>query len=78
MLVLIAVMGIVPQPFLEPAKPAVDRLIARFESADQRLRAADPGRPPSVGTQRVGLAAGAALPSPTGLLAPPAPHVKTP
>jgi NADH-quinone oxidoreductase subunit M len=78
MLVLIAVMGLMPQPFLAPAKPAVDRLLATFQRADDRLRAENPGRPPSVGTQQVGLA-GAALPAPTGFLAPPAHHdVKTP
>ena len=75
MLVLIAVMGLVPQPFLTPAKPAVDRLLATFQRADDRLRAEQPGRPPSVGTAPAALAAGAALPSPTGLLAPPTrPH----
>jgi NADH-quinone oxidoreductase subunit M len=78
MLLLVAVMGLVPQPFLRPAKPAVDRLLATFQRADDRLRAENPGRPPSVGTQQAGLAAGAALPSPTGFLAPPAHHVKTP
>jgi NADH-quinone oxidoreductase subunit M len=77
MLVAIVVMGVVPQPFLAPAKPAVDRLLSRFQAADDRLRAANPGLPPSVGTQEVGLAAGAALRSPTGLLVPSTP-VKTP
>ncbi|HET7753142.1 MAG TPA: NADH-quinone oxidoreductase subunit M [Anaeromyxobacteraceae bacterium] len=50
LLVLIVVMGLFPQPFLTPAKPAVDRLVGRFEQADARLRAADPSRQPSVGT----------------------------
>jgi NADH-quinone oxidoreductase subunit M len=79
MLLLIVVMGLVPQPFLRPAKPAVDRLLTTFQAADDRLRAANPGRPPSVGTQPVGLAAGGGLRAPTGFLAPPAvDHVPTP
>ena len=39
MILLIVVMGILPQPFLDPAKPAVDRLISRFQAAEQRLGA---------------------------------------
>jgi NADH-quinone oxidoreductase subunit M len=70
MLVLIVVMGLVPQPFLAPAKPAVDRLLGRFEQADARLRAAEPGRPPSVGTAPPAMAAGRRVPAPTGLAAP--------
>jgi NADH-quinone oxidoreductase subunit M len=44
-IVLIVVMGILPGPFLAPAKPAVDRLVARFQAAEQRL-----GQGPQVGT----------------------------
>ena len=44
MLVLIVVMGILPGPFLAPAKPAVDRLVARFQLAEQRLGARPAGR----------------------------------
>jgi NADH-quinone oxidoreductase subunit M len=69
MLIAIAVMGIRPQPFLAPAKPAVDRLLATFQAADDRLRLADPSRPQSVGTAPAALAGGL-LDAPTGLLAP--------
>ena len=50
-LVLIAVMGLVPEPFLRPARPAVDRLIGRMQAAEQRLRMEDPGLRPLVGTE---------------------------
>jgi NADH-quinone oxidoreductase subunit M len=73
MLVAIVVMGVAPQPFLAPAKPAVDRLLTRFQAADDRRRAASPGLPPSVGTQETGLAAGDAAPPRTGFLVAP-PH----
>jgi NADH-quinone oxidoreductase subunit M len=45
MIVLIFVMGIVPGPFLAPAKPAVDRLVVRFQATEARL-----GRTSTVGT----------------------------
>jgi NADH-quinone oxidoreductase subunit M len=45
MIALILVMGLVPQPFLRPVKPAVDRLVQRFEAAETRL-----GGPKQVGT----------------------------
>jgi NADH-quinone oxidoreductase subunit M len=77
MLVAIAVMGLRPQPFLEPAKPAVDRLLATFQAADGRLRLADPSRPPSVGTAPAALA-GRLLEAPTGFLAPKAHAAETP
>jgi NADH-quinone oxidoreductase subunit M len=48
--VLIVAMGLAPSPFLEPAKPAVDRLLARFQAAEQRLRRENPSLPPQVGT----------------------------
>jgi NADH-quinone oxidoreductase subunit M len=60
MIVLIVVMGLVPQPFLAPAKPAVDRLVQRFQAAEMRM-----GRAPKdsqVGTQTTALAARPALP----------------
>jgi NADH-quinone oxidoreductase subunit M len=62
MLVLIVVMGLLPGPFLAPAKPAVDRLVARFQQAEQRL-----GAGPQVGTvtPAVAVRAGAAAPAPT-------------
>jgi len=44
-MVLIVVMGLVPQPFLDPAKSSVDRLVARFQQAEARL-----GVPSTVGT----------------------------
>ena len=37
LIVLIVVMGLLPQPFLAPAKPAVDRLVGRFVAAESRL-----------------------------------------
>ncbi|ABS28333.1 NuoM family protein [Anaeromyxobacter sp. Fw109-5] len=62
MIALIVVMGILPGPFLAPAKPAVDRLIARFQQVEQRL-----GTGPQVGTiaPAVSVRAGAAAPAPT-------------
>jgi len=66
------VMGLAPQPFLAPAKPAVDRLVTRMQDADRRLRAREPGRPPSVGTPSPALALEPAA-APGGLAAlPPA------
>ena len=62
LLILIGVMGLVPQPFLDPAKPAVDRLLARFAAAEQRLRDQDPARPPTTGSQPPGFAATGAQP----------------
>ncbi len=58
LLLLIGVMGLVPQPFLNPAKAPVDRLITRFAAAEQRLREQDPSRPPSIGTQPTPVLAG--------------------
>ncbi|HEX9402751.1 MAG TPA: NADH-quinone oxidoreductase subunit M [Anaeromyxobacter sp.] len=57
MIALIVVMGLVPQPFLAPAKPAVDRLVQRFQATEQRL-----GLPTTVGTQTTAIAARPALP----------------
>ena len=37
MLLLIVVMGLVPGPFLAPAKPAVDRLVQRFQATELAL-----------------------------------------
>jgi NADH-quinone oxidoreductase subunit M len=59
MIALIVVMGLMPQPFLAPAKPAVDRLVARFQATEQRL-----GLPTTVGTQTTAIAARPALPAP--------------
>jgi NADH-quinone oxidoreductase subunit M len=59
MIALIVVMGLVPQPFLAPAKPAVDRLVQRFQAAEVRL-----GRGPQVGTQVPAISVRAALPAP--------------
>jgi NADH-quinone oxidoreductase subunit M len=59
MIVLIVVMGVLPQPFLQPAKPAVDRLVRRFQAAEVRL-----GRGPQVGTDTTAISARAALPIP--------------
>jgi len=62
MIALIVVMGLAPQPFLDPAKPAVDRLIGRLTAADAKLRRYEiadlPQRlgtePPAILTVRVG------------------------
>jgi NADH-quinone oxidoreductase subunit M len=45
MVILIVVMGLKPQPFLDPAKSSVDRLVRRFEAVEARL-----GRPTQVGS----------------------------
>src|SRR5512144_239409 len=59
MVLFIVVMGVVPGPFLAPAKPSVDRLVQRFQAEERRL-----GLAPQVGTQTTGFAAraSAALP----------------
>ncbi len=36
MIALILVMGLVPQPFLRPMKPSVDRLVARFQAVEAK------------------------------------------
>jgi NADH-quinone oxidoreductase subunit M len=70
MIVLIVVMGLVPQPFLAPAKPAVDRLVQRFQATEQRL-----GLAPSVGTQTVAVSVRpAAFPAAIPAIPSPAPH----
>jgi NADH-quinone oxidoreductase subunit M len=58
LLLLIGLMGLVPQPFLDPAKVPVDRLMIRFAAAEQRLRAQDPSRLPTTGTQPTPVLAG--------------------
>ncbi|HSN92308.1 MAG TPA: NADH-quinone oxidoreductase subunit M [Anaeromyxobacteraceae bacterium] len=55
MVALIVVMGLLPQPFLAPAKTSVDRLVRRFQAAEARM-----GVPTSVGTVAPALAVGAA------------------
>ena len=37
MVVLILVMGLLPQPFLAPVRPSVERLVQRFQAAETRL-----------------------------------------
>jgi NADH-quinone oxidoreductase subunit M len=72
MVALIVVMGLVPQPFLAPAKTSVDRLVRRFEAAEARM-----GVPTSVGTVIPAVAAAAApaarpvFPTPPGIEAAP-------
>jgi NADH-quinone oxidoreductase subunit M len=78
MIAFIVVMGIVPGPFLAPAKPSVDRLVQRFQAAEVRL-----GKGPQVGTQTTGFAARtAALPFlpavPAAAEAPPTPPIVLP
>jgi NADH-quinone oxidoreductase subunit M len=53
---LIVAMGVVPQPFLDPAKGSVDRMLARFQQTEQRLQRQEPGYEPSTGTQPPALA----------------------
>jgi NADH-quinone oxidoreductase subunit M len=53
-------MGLLPQPFLAPAKPAVDRLVERFQVAEQRL-----GLGPQVGTRETAISVRAAAPVPS-------------
>jgi NADH-quinone oxidoreductase subunit M len=61
-LVLIVVMGLVPQPFLDPAKTSVDRLLGRFQAAEQRLQQREPGYQPTTGTAPPALASAARAP----------------
>jgi len=56
LIVLVGVMGLVPQPFLEPLKQPVDRLMGRMTAAEQRLRDQDPSRPPTTGAMAPALA----------------------
>jgi NADH-quinone oxidoreductase subunit M len=51
MVALILVMGLAPQPFLNRAKPSVDRLVQRFQEVETRL-----GQGPLVGTTRPSIA----------------------
>ncbi len=62
LLVLIGVMGLVPQPFLDPAKAPVDRLLGRFQATEQRLQQAEPRYQPQTGTQAPAFAYAAARP----------------
>jgi NADH-quinone oxidoreductase subunit M len=52
MLAAIAIMGLAPGPFLAPARPAVDRLVQRFQQAELRA-----GMPVTVGTIDTAVAA---------------------
>jgi NADH-quinone oxidoreductase subunit M len=56
LLALVVVMGVLPQPFLDPARGPVDRLLGRFAAAEQRLRQQDPGYVPASGSQPPALA----------------------
>jgi NADH-quinone oxidoreductase subunit M len=72
MIALIVIMGIVPGPFLAPAKPAVDRLVQRFQAAEVRL-----GNGPQVGTVEPAIAVTARTPAAAQAPQPgaePAPH----
>jgi NADH-quinone oxidoreductase subunit M len=70
MIAFIFLMGLMPGPFLAPAKPSVDRLVQRFQAEEQRQ-----GRGPQVGTQTTGFAARAAAALP---LVPAAPAAAAP
>ena len=52
MIALIVVMGLVPQPFLAPAKPAVDRLVAALPGRRAAARAPTAGRHADDGDRR--------------------------
>jgi len=52
MIVFIVVMGLMPGPFLAPARPAVDRLVQRFQQVEARQ-----GWPTEVGTAPTAVAA---------------------
>jgi NADH-quinone oxidoreductase subunit M len=54
--VAIVAMGLVPQPLLATSRTSVDRLVARMQAAEQRMRQADPSLPPMVGTEPAALA----------------------
>jgi NADH-quinone oxidoreductase subunit M len=71
--VLIVVMGIVPQPFLAPAKPSVDRLIALLQQAERRMN-----RGPQVGTEPPALASARPAMPPSAPAAPPAGNAPSP
>ncbi|HEX7624378.1 MAG TPA: Fe-S-binding domain-containing protein, partial [Anaeromyxobacteraceae bacterium] len=51
LLLLIGLMGLMPQPFLDPARQPVDRLLSRFAQVERRLQDADPARTPTTGSQ---------------------------
>ena len=80
MIALIGVMGLLPQPFLAPAKPAVDRLIGRMAAAEQRMRQDDPGLRPLVGTEPAALALARPAPraAPAAAVPPAAPTAAEP
>jgi NADH-quinone oxidoreductase subunit M len=68
MIVAIVVMGLLPQPFLAPAKPAVDRLVQRFQAAEVAM-----GRTQSeVGTVTTAIASTPRLPPVPAMPAAPA------
>ncbi len=71
--VLIVVMGIVPQPFLAPAKPSVDRLIALLQQAERRMN-----RGPQVGSEPPALASARPAMPPSAPAAPPAGNAPSP
>jgi NADH-quinone oxidoreductase subunit M len=61
LVLLIGWMGLVPQPFLAPARGSVDQLLTRFAAAEQRLHDADPSRAPATGADAPALATGVRL-----------------
>jgi NADH-quinone oxidoreductase subunit M len=63
LLLLIGAMGLVPQPFLAPAKGSVDRLLGRFAAVEEKVRQGDPSRPQTTGTQPAAVAAGPFAPA---------------
>ncbi len=70
---LVVAMGLVPQPFLAPARPSVERLMAVVQQAERRM-----GQGPQVGTEPPALASArpffpARAPPPRPTVNPPAP-----
>jgi NADH-quinone oxidoreductase subunit M len=51
LVVLIGVMGLLPQPFLAPVREPAQRLLARFSAVEERLRQEDPALSPQTGTE---------------------------
>jgi NADH-quinone oxidoreductase subunit M len=72
-IILIVVMGVVPQPFLAPARPSVDRLIALLQQAERRMN-----RGPQVGTEPPALASARPALPPVAPAAPPAGNAPAP
>jgi len=56
LVILIGVLGLVPQPFLTPAREPALRLLARFQTVEERLRKENPELPPATGSEPAAIA----------------------